>query len=111
MIYKSYLVEGNLNKIKQKIILFYGENFGLKNTFKNEIKLINSQSEVLIFQQDEIKKNNKLLLNEITNDSLFQENKIIIIDQVDDKIYDLVEEVREFNPNQKIFLVDCMDIA
>ena len=78
MIYKSYLIEGNLNKIKQKIILFYGENFGLKNTFKNEIKLINNQSEVLIFQQDEIKKNNKLLLNEINNDSLFQENKIII---------------------------------
>ena len=110
MIYKSYLVEGNLNKIKQKIILFYGENFGLKNTFKNEIKLINSQSEVLIFQQDEIKKNNKLLLNEITNDSLFQEDKIIIIYQVDDKIYDLVEEVREFNSNQKIFLfADILD--
>ena len=51
MIYKSYLVEGNINKIKQKIILFYGENFGLKNTFKNEIKLINNQSEILAFQQ------------------------------------------------------------
>ena len=76
MIYKSYLIEGNLNKIKQKIILFYGENFGLKNTFKNEIKLINNQSEVLIFQQDEIKKNNKLLLNETTNDSLFQKIRL-----------------------------------
>tara|TARA_Y100001958_G_C21224655_1_gene550054 strand:- start:407 stop:1399 length:993 start_codon:yes stop_codon:yes gene_type:complete len=110
MIYKSYLVEGNINKITQKIILFYGENFGLKNTFKNEIKSINSQSEVLIFQQEEIKKNNKLLLNEITDDSLFQKDKIIIIYQVDDKIYDLVEEVREFNSNQKIFLfADILD--
>ena len=110
MIYKSYLVEGNINKITQKIILFYGENFGLKNTFKNEIKSINSQSEVLIFQQEEIKKNNKLLLNEITDDSLFQKDKIIIIYQVDDKIYDLVEEVHEFNSNQKIFLfADILD--
>ncbi len=110
MIYKSYLVEGNINKIKQKIVLFYGENFGLKNSLKDEIKSINSQSEVLIFQQEEIKKNNKLLLNEITDDSLFQKDKIIIIYQVDDKIYDLVEEVREFNSNQKIFLfADILD--
>ena len=39
MIYKSYLVRREiLNKIKQKIILFYGENLGLKKLFKNEIK-------------------------------------------------------------------------
>ena len=48
MIYKSYLIEGNLNKIKQKIILFYGENFGLKNTFKNEIKLKTSKWDLLL---------------------------------------------------------------
>ena len=56
MIYKSYLIEGNLNKIKQKIILFYGENFGLKNTFKNEIKLINSQVRFLYFNKMKLRK-------------------------------------------------------
>ena len=110
MIYKSYKVEGNINEIRQKIILFYGENFGLKNSFKNEIKSINSLAEILIFHQEEIKKNNKLLLNEIIEDSLFQKDKIIIIYQVDDKIYELIEEVREFNSNQKIFLfADFLD--
>ena len=104
MIYKSYKVEGNINEIRQKIILFYGENFGLKNSFKNEIKSINSLAEILIFHQEEIKKNNQLLLNEITEDSLFQKDKIILIYQADDKIYELIDEVREFNSNQKIFL-------
>ena len=110
MIYKSYKVEGNINEIRQKIILFYGENFGLKNSFKNEIKSTYSLAEILIFHQEEIKKNNQLLLNEITEDSLFQKDKIILIYQVDDKIYELIEEVREFNSNQKIFLfADILD--
>ena len=110
MIYKSYKVEGNINEIRQKIILFYGENFGLKNSFKNEIKSTYNLAEILIFHQEEIKKNNQLLLNEITEDSLFQKDKIILIYQVDDKIYELIEEVREFNSNQKIFLfADILD--
>ena len=110
MIYKSYKVEGDINKIRQKIVLFYGENFGLKNSFKNEIKSTNSLAEILIFHQEEIKKNNQLLLKEITEDSLFLKDKIIIIYQVDDKIYELIEEVREFNSNQKIFLfADFLD--
>ncbi len=104
MIYKSYKVEGNTNEIRQKIILFYGENFGLKNSFKNEIKSTYNLAEILIFHQEEIKKNNQLLLNEITEDSLFQKDKIILIYQADDKIYELIDEVREFNSNQKIFL-------
>ena len=104
MIYKSYKVEGNINKIRQKIVLFYGENFGLKNSFKNEIKSTYNLAEILIFHQEEIKKNNQLLLNEITEDSLFQKDKIILIYQADDKIYELIDEVREFNSNQKIFL-------
>ena len=76
MISKSYKVEGNINKIRQKIVLFYGENFGLKNSFKNEIKSTNSLAEILIFHQEEIKKNNQLLLNEITENSLFQKIRL-----------------------------------
>ena len=41
---------------------------------------------------------------------MFQKDKIILIYQVDDKIYELIEEVREFNSNQKIFLfADILD--
>ena len=41
---------------------------------------------------------------------MFLKDKIIIIYQVDDKIYELIEEVREFNSNQKIYLfADILD--
>ena len=37
MIYKSYLIEQNLENIKQNITLIYGENLGLKNAFKKNL--------------------------------------------------------------------------
>ena len=40
MIIKSYLAEQNIKIIKNKYILFYGENLGLKNEFKKKIKMI-----------------------------------------------------------------------
>ena len=38
MIYKSYLVEKNIGLLKNKIVLFYGENLGLKNELKEKKK-------------------------------------------------------------------------
>ena len=35
MIFKSYLVENNIKILDKKLVLFYGENIGLKNDFKN----------------------------------------------------------------------------
>ena len=31
MIFKSYLVENNIKILDKKLVLFYGENIGLKN--------------------------------------------------------------------------------
>ena len=38
MLFKSYIVEKNINIINQNLILFYGENIGLKNYFKYALK-------------------------------------------------------------------------
>ena len=38
MIFKSYLVEENFGLIDKNFNLFYGENIGLVNEFKNKIK-------------------------------------------------------------------------
>ena len=38
MIYKSYIIEQDLNALKKKVILFYGENIGLKRDFKTKLK-------------------------------------------------------------------------
>ena len=44
MIYKSYIVEKNINNLKNKVVLFYGENLGLKNDFKKKLKSNNKQA-------------------------------------------------------------------
>ena len=93
MIYKSYLLENNTKSIySQKAFLFYGENEGLKSEFKKIIKTENSRSQSLNFNQEEIIKNSNLLINEITNKSLFEDSKIIFIDQVNDKILNILDE-------------------
>ena len=38
MIYKGYLIEQNISNLTKKIILFYGENIGLKDNFKQQLK-------------------------------------------------------------------------
>ena len=38
MIFKSYLIDENLDLLKNNIVLFYGENIGLINEFKKKNK-------------------------------------------------------------------------
>ena len=105
MNYKSYLIEQNLNIINENVILFYGENIGLKNEFRQKIKTNKSKSCAIInLNQDEILQNNNILFNEINNLSLFEEKKIILINLVNDKILDFIREVEQELADQKIYL-------
>ena len=55
MIFKSYILEQNIQSIdNHKIFLFYGENQGLKKEFKEKLKIKNKNQEILILFQDEI---------------------------------------------------------
>ena len=38
MQYKSYIVEEDIDVIKESLVLFYGENLGLQNDIKSLIK-------------------------------------------------------------------------
>ena len=93
MIFKSYLVESNLSLLKDKnIILLYGENNGLKDDIKKSIIEKNKNKEIIRLTQDDILKNNSLLDNEIMNLSLFDDKKIILIDNITDKSFSLIEK-------------------
>jgi len=110
MQYKSYLVEQNLESIKEKIILFFGENLGLISDFKSKIKDSNRDSKIIRVNQEEILKNNSILLKEITNLSLFEEKKILFVNNISDKILEIVKEIEETNKDQKIyFFGDILD--
>ena len=111
MVFKSYILEQNLDAINNlKIFLFYGENHGLKKEFKERIKNLNKAQEILNFFQDEIIKNKNILFNEISNKSLFNEKKVIFINEVNEKIIDIVEEASEIVQDEKIYLFgDLLD--
>ena len=103
MQYKSYIVEEDIDVIKESLVLFYGENLGLQNDIKSLIKKRNKDSEILYFTQDELLKNEDLLFNEILNISLFDKKKVFIIDQVSDKISKIIEGNFEKKIDHKLF--------
>ena len=110
MLYKSYLIEENINNLNKELFLFFGENIGLKEEIKKKIKLVNSSSEILYFNQDEILKNNQQIFNEFNNFSLFEKEKIIFIDQVNDKILETIKEIDKKFDTQKMYLFsDLLD--
>ena len=111
MIFKSYILEQNIQPaVDYKMFLFYGENQGLKKEFKEKLRIQNKKQETLNLFQDEIIKNKNILTNEINNKSLFNEKKIIFINEVNDKILDVLDEIIENIQEDKIFLFsDILD--
>ena len=103
MIYKSYIIEKNFDLIDKNIILFYGENLGLKNEFKNKIKKYKKNNyELLIYEQEQILKNPNSFINEIQSKSLFQKQKILFVNNVSDKFLTIFEEIKKTD-NEKFF--------
>ena len=103
MIFKSYQIEQNITNLKSKLVLFYGENLGLKNDFKNKIKQIYKKAYIKNFSQEEVLSDQENFFNEIYNESLFEENSIFFINQVNDKLLKIVEEL-DNKTNKKIYL-------
>ena len=106
MILKSYLVEKDITLLdKYFITLIYGENIGMKDDIKNEIKKFFNDYEKITFTQDEILKDYRILNEQVDNTSLFSQKKIIFISEISDKIKDLISEILENRKSDiKIFL-------
>lgn len=102
MNYKSYLIEENIELLKNHIALFYGENLGLINFFKK--KITEKHKKILRFTQEDVLKDHSRIFNEIKNISLFDDKKIIFISNVNDKLLDVIKEVSLDTGDNKIFL-------
>ena len=92
MIIKSY----ELNKInfdQNKLILFYGKNEGLKNDSTNN--LLKNKENISKYEEKEILENTNIFLENVFSKSLFENEKIIIIKRVTDKILKIIEEIEE----------------
>ena len=110
MNYKSYIVENNIEILKNNLTLFYGENFGLKEDFKKLIKEKNKQIIIKNLFQEDITKNQELITNDILNGSLFDERKLFFINNCNDKILEFLREIEQKLTNHKIFIFsDILD--
>ena len=106
MILKSFIIEKNIEILeKYKLSLIYGENEGIKTNLKNIIKSKNKDVETITIFQEELIKDNKILLKELSNTSLFSAKKIIFLHEATDKIFkQIVESADLLNEDLKIFV-------
>ena len=94
MIFKSYLVEKNISLIDDHYaILFYGENIGLKDDFKNLLIESYKDFDKISLYQSDLNKNPSLLEQEVMNISLFNQKKIILINDYSDKLKNNIIEI------------------
>tara|TARA_B100000989_G_scaffold298660_1_gene288989 strand:- start:845 stop:1828 length:984 start_codon:yes stop_codon:yes gene_type:complete len=107
MILKSFEVsKKEISSIK--LFLVYGENQGLKKEIIDTIKLKHSGKEIK-FEETQILTNKLLFFNEIKNRSLFDENKIYLIERCTEKISDIVFEVLN-NKIDDLIIINCANL-
>ena len=106
MILKSFVVEKNISLLeKYSVSLIYGENIGMKDDIKDEIKKYFKEYEQISLNQSDIIKNENLLDEHVNNISLFSKKKLIFIGEVSEKIKSKIIKILEnHNPDLKIFL-------
>ena len=104
MIYKNFETS-KIDLNKNKIILFYGKNEGLKNeTIKN---LINNKYNKTQYDEKDILENTNQFLDNILNRSLFNAAEVIIIKRASDKILNLLKEIVTKNIDDLIIIINA----
>ena len=110
MIIKNSLIDKKKSFLDKQILLFYGQNHGLKEEFKKNIKNKFIKSKINHLNQDEILKDQDKFFTDLFNVSLFEEQKIFIISLCNDKILGIIEEIENKIETQQIFLFsDLLD--
>ncbi len=100
-----------LDAFKKKIILMHGKNDGLKNEKIDEIINKNKQSKIERYEEKEILDNKNVFFDNILNKSLFDDNKLIIINRSTDKLLIVLDDLLERNLLDITFIIiaDILD--
>tara|TARA_B100001093_G_C26772487_1_gene990844 strand:+ start:318 stop:1316 length:999 start_codon:yes stop_codon:yes gene_type:complete len=104
MILKNFEIN-KINYLINKFILFYGKNEGFKNSKIKEITSKKSQDKIFKYDEKEIIENTEEFYNDMLSRSLFENNKIIIINRSTDKILPVIDYLSSKNLDGIIFII------
>tara|TARA_B100001093_G_C26844619_1_gene1022162 strand:- start:480 stop:1475 length:996 start_codon:yes stop_codon:yes gene_type:complete len=103
MIIKSKDID-NLDILKNNLILLHGKNEGLKNEIISKLSLKKKETKTLKYDEKEIIENKTDFYNTIINESLFESNKLVIINRASDKLVPVLEDLSEKNISDIIII-------
>ncbi len=104
MIIKSYEID-KIELSKTNIILLYGQNKGAKEEIIS--KIVNGRNQLLNkYDEKEILENPNKLYDNILSKSLFESEKIIIINRSTDKIYKIIEYLENKNLDGILLIIE-----
>jgi DNA polymerase-3 subunit delta len=92
MIIKSFEIN-KINLTLNNLFLFYGNNEGFKNEVTKNI--LKNKSNILNYEEKEILENEDNFVENLLTKSLFDDEKIIIIKRVTDKMLKVLEQITE----------------
>ena len=92
MILKTFELSKN-KEIYGNLFLLYGENEGYQNEIINDILLKNIHVKPDKYDEKEIIDNYEEIISSILNKSFFENEKVLIINRVTDKIINFVDEI------------------
>ena len=107
MIIKSYEIR-KINFDLNKIILLHGNNDAIKSEIILKIKNHKNYYNLVNYEENEILKNYDNFLSELLNQSLFEKEKIIIVNRISEKILDLIKAVNIKNIENTIIILNSI---
>ena len=105
MIIKSFQVEKMT--LEYNFLLFYGENQGYKNQIIEEKFKTKYKENTYYYEESDILNNKENFFSNILTRSFFDNEKLIIINRVTDKIKDLIEEIVEKKIQDLIIILNA----
>ena len=106
MIIKSFEL-AKIDLKKNNFFLFYGENEGFKKQVIEEKFKKFFKENTYLYDENEIIQNEADFFNKILSKSFFDNEKLIIITRVSDKIKNIIEEVLEKNIDDIILILNA----
>ena len=110
MIFKSFEFK-KINVKKKNFYLFYGENNGLKKELIDDNFKKTFKDKTYNYEENIILQNQKGFFDEILTKSFFEDEKLIIIKGVTNKILNIIEELieKKINDSYIILVADKLD--